>query len=90
LSVGCGAVTVFAPVTSTAKLAACPTTGLSLPSRTVIRIAVAAPTTPPGTLAVVWAGLGAPALTSLVYGLPLMGVPLSVIATWSVPTSVGV
>jgi hypothetical protein len=51
---------------------------------------VAVPTTPPGTLAVVWAGLGGPALTTLVYGLPLIGVPDNVIATLSVPTVVGV
>jgi hypothetical protein len=90
LSAGCGAVTVFAPVTFTARFAACPVTGLLFPSRTVIVTVVGLPAVPvPGTLAVVFAGLAAPALTVLGYGLPLIGVPPSVIATLSVPATVG-
>jgi hypothetical protein len=58
LSVGCGAVTGFAPVTLTARFAACPLTGLSLTSRTVITMLVATPTAPAGTVAVVFAALG--------------------------------
>jgi hypothetical protein len=53
-------------------------------------IAVGLPAVPPGTTAVVCAALAVPALTALAYGLPLMGVPSSVIATWSVPAAVGV
>jgi hypothetical protein len=57
----------------------------------VMTIGVATPAVPvAGTVAVVFAALGGPALTTLVYGLPLIPVPLSVIATASVPSTVGV
>jgi len=91
LSVGCGGVAVLAPETLTARLAACPVTRLLFASRTVITTLVALPAVPvPGTLAVVFAALAAPAPTTLVYGLPLIAAPPSVIATWSVPATVGV
>jgi hypothetical protein len=91
LSVGCGALTVFAPVTLTTTFPACPATGLLLASRTVTVTVVGIPAVPvAGTVAVVFAALGGPALTTLAYGLPPIGVPLNVIATLSVPTSVGV
>jgi hypothetical protein len=51
---------------------------------------VGRPTVPPGTVAVEWAGLTAPAPTVLVNGLPLRAVPFMVTATRSVPTAVGV
>jgi len=82
----------FGPlVTLAARLAAWPATLLPLASRTVITTFVALPAVPvPGTLAVVFAALAAPAPTTLVYGLPLIAAPPSVIATWSVPATVGV
>jgi hypothetical protein len=91
LSVGCGAVTVLAPLTLTTRLTACPVTRLLFPSRTVITMLVAVPATPDvGTVALEFVGLGVPGPTTLVYGLPLIAVPPSVIATLSVPTTVGV
>jgi hypothetical protein len=43
-----------------------------------------------GTVAVLDAGLTAPGLTALEYGLPLIVVPFIVMATKSVPDVVGV
>ena len=51
----------FAPVTTPANSPAAPVTLLLLASLTVTRMFVSSSAVPPGTMAVVWDGLGGPA-----------------------------
>jgi len=85
-------VALFAPETVTLRRLASllPLRTFPLASRTVMLSVVGEPAVPAGTLTVVCAALAAPGLTALVNGLPLIPVPLNVIATLSVPTAVGV
>jgi hypothetical protein len=85
-------VAAFEPVTVTARSDASLLAVRTFPlaSRTVIVIVVPLPAVPAGTLAVVCAAEGAPALTALEYGLFLIATLLSVIAALSLPATVGV
>jgi hypothetical protein len=65
-------------------------TGLPFASASCAEMVTSVPAPGIAALEVTRYRAGAPALTSLVDGLPPIGVPLSVIATLSVPATVGV